>query len=119
MLRLRSAYLALASGVLMTLSGCLNTNSCDSGGGMFPRLFRSARPTVVSGGVGGFDHDCECHSAHMPRTFDVPPGQGPFIGPPPAPMPPTSAPIPITTIPNTAPPIITRSPVAVPTPYNP
>jgi hypothetical protein len=40
MLRLRLAYLALASGVLMTLSGCASTNSCGGGGGMFPRLFR-------------------------------------------------------------------------------
>lgn len=105
MLRLRSAYLALASGVLMTLSGCYST--CDSGP-MFPRLFTSNRyPVVTEGG------DCPCQrSAQMPQVFDVPPGQGPFIGPPPAP-----GAIPLMNAPANMPPIVTKQ--AAPVPYNP
>jgi hypothetical protein len=104
MLRLRLAFLALASGVLMTLSGCYST--CDSGPS-FPRLFRSNRVPVMSEG------DCGCdHAAHMPGVFDVPPGQGPFMGPPPAPI---SGAIPITNLP----PIVTKVPQAPPAPYNP
>lgn len=109
MLRLRLAYLALASGVLLTLSGCYST--CDEGF-TFPRLFRSNRPVITEGG------DCPCmHGAGSPQAFDVPPGQGPFMGPPPAPMQGT---IPIMNPPPpNMPPITTRSPLAAPAPYNP
>jgi len=110
MLRLRLAYLALASGVLITLSGCYST--CDSGP-TFPRLFRSNRVPVMSEG------DCGCqHAAQMPSVFDVPPGQGPFMGPPPAPMP-MPGPIPITNQPSNLPPILNKVPSAPPTAYTP
>jgi hypothetical protein len=109
MLRLRLAFLALASGMLMTVSGCLSSNSCyQEREPIFHRLFRSNRPTGM---------DCECcqHGGQFPQTFDVPPGQGPFIGPVPGAA---SGPIPITNTPGT-PPIINRIPNAAPTPFNP
>jgi hypothetical protein len=100
------AYLALASGVMITLSGCFST--CDSGS-MFPRL--SSRY-----GLSGETGDCGCaHASHGAPVFDVPPGQGPFIGPPPAPVP---GPIPIGAQPP-LPPIVTKTPQAAPVPYFP
>ena len=60
MLRLRLASLALASGVLFTLSGCCSF--CENGS-MFPRLFdrsSSYRPVSHAG------PDCECgHNSFM------------------------------------------------------
>ena len=107
MLRLRLAYLALASGVMMTLSGCFST--CDSGP-TFSRFFSSRCGTSSECG-------CPCqHSAQMPQMFDVPPGQGPFMGPPPAPMP---GAIPIGAQGPNLPPIVTKTPQAPPVAYNP
>ncbi len=109
MLRLRLAYLALASGVIMTLSGCYST--CDSGP-VFSRFFSSRC-------CGASSETCGCssqHSSQMPQMFDVPPGQGPFMGPPPMPMP---GPIPIGAQGPTLPPIVTKVPQAPPVAYNP
>jgi hypothetical protein len=107
MLRLRLAYLALASGVLMTLSGCYSS-TCDRPP-MFPNLFRSNRVPVMSEG------DCPCqHAAQMPSTFEVPPGQGPFIGPPPGAM---SGPI-LNPQPG-LPPVLNKMQSAPPTAYTP
>ena len=108
MLRLRLAYLALASGVLMTLSGCYST--CDREP-MFPGLFRSNRVPVMSEG------DCPCqHASQMPSVFDVPPGQGPFIGPPPGPGVMSG---PILTPPGSLPPVVNKMQSAPPTAYSP
>ncbi len=114
MLRLRLAFLALASGVLMTLSGCYST--CDSGP-TFPRLFRSNRVPVMSEG------ECGCeHAAHMPSGFDVPPGHGPFLGPMPGPVP-MSGPMPmsgpIMNPPPNLPPVVNKMQPAPPTAYTP
>jgi hypothetical protein len=111
MLRLRLAYLALASGLLTIVTGCGSSTLCCREEPMFPRLFRGNRTAATE--YGG---DCNCQSgAQFPQTFEVPPGQGPFIGPTPGPA---SGPIPITNLP-TNPPIINRIPSAPPTPYSP
>ena len=70
MLRLRLACLALATGFVFTLSGCYST--CEDGR-LFPRLFRSARPTMHD--------DCDCHNAHMPGPMMDPAAQGPILMP--------------------------------------
>lgn len=107
MLRLRLAFLALSGGALLALSGCYS--ACDEGPG-FPRLFRSNRyPVVTEGG------DCPClHASGAPQVFDVPPGQGPFLPPPPAPAP---GAMPILPPQNPLPPIVNKQ--ASPVPYSP
>jgi hypothetical protein len=112
MLRLRLATLALASGVLFTLSGCCSF--CENG--QF-RLFPSR-----SSGYGAFSHptaECECHNAFMaPPPAMMSSAQGPVMT-----MPSTASattPIPITNIPaTTQPPSIFRVPSAPPTAYVP
>lgn len=112
MLRLKLAFWALASGVLVTLSGC--RSACDEEP-MFPRLFRSNRyPVMTEGG------DCPCqHASGSPQLFDMPAGQGPFLAPPPAPAPPPPGAIPIMNPQGNLPPILNKGPQAVPVPYNP
>lgn len=113
MLRLRMAGLALACGLLITLSGCATYNGSSNGdGGLFPRLFRSSyRP--------GLFHnnkqipECEC------QTMDA--FHGPVMTTPGFPPSPTQIPIttvPITTVPSN-PPQILKVPQAPSTPYNP
>ena len=112
MFRLRLAHLTLASGLLIMLSGCMSNNSCGEREGLFSGLFnRSSRHPVMS----ECGTECGCqHGAMSPQTFDVPPGSGPFLGPPPAPMP---GPIMGGMPPPNMPPIVTKQ--AAPTPYTP
>lgn len=111
MLRLRLASLALASGVVFTLSGC--QSSCDSPP-LFGRLFdrsSSYRPMSHSG------PECECHNSSfmgpMPTMISSP---GSMMT-----MPPSATQIPITNIPTSAgqPPLFLKTPSAAPTPYAP
>jgi hypothetical protein len=106
MFRLRLAHLTLASGLLIMLSGCMS-NSCGEREPLFSGLFnRSSRHPMMS----ECGTECGCqHGAMSPQTFDVPPGSGPFLGPPPAPMPGAMGP--------SLPPIVTKQ--AAPTPYTP
>ena len=112
MLRLRLASLALASGVLFTLSGCCAF--CENGQPSFPRLFnRSASSAPHSA-------ECECHNAFMappPTMIGMSSAQGPIL------MQPSTAsaqtPIPITNLPATQPPQMFRVPNAPPTAYVP
>ena len=110
MLRLRLACLALASGMMVTASGC--STCCDSGP-MFPRLSSSSwfAPRTPHA-------DCECNSAYAPRMTEMPVGQGPFLVPPPTAVNQTM-PIPITNIPPATPPQIMKVPPAPPTAYIP
>jgi hypothetical protein len=109
MLRLRLASLALASGLLFTLSGCFST--CEDGR-LFPRLFRSNSAPVY-----GASGECDCHSSRMPpitdtgafpgQAFTMPAGSNPTM------------PIPITNFPSNQPPQILKVPQAQPTPFVP
>ncbi len=109
MLRLRLAFLGLASGVLMTLSGCYSTCEREP---LFGGMFRSNRVPVMSEG------DCPCqHAAQMPTVFDVPPGQGPFIGPTPGPAV-MSGPM-LNPPPPGLPPVLNKMQPAPPTAYSP
>ena len=114
MLRLRLASLALASSLLLTLSGCCSF--CQDGQ-LFPRLFRNTSwrggGAVATEGV-----DCECHRGHWPKGMEVPPGQGPFLAPPGASFAPPP-PIPITNVPVAQPPQTFKVPQAPPTAYVP
>lgn len=96
MLRLRSGLTALASGLLLTFTGCFSSNPCDSGP-MFPRLFGS-RSSPASYSM----PDCECgHSSFMsPSSTTI--MQGPALTMP-APMPMSSAVPTITNVPVTQP----------------
>ena len=106
MLRLRLGSLALAGGVLFTLSGCC---SCCESGSMFSRLFnRSAGygPTSRSG------PECECHNnSFMGPTPQMISSQGAMPT-----MPSTS--IPVTTIPAGQPPLF-KNQYAAPVPFVP
>ena len=108
MLRLRLILLALASGMLMTLTGCRST-SCDEGR-LFPRLFHNTSRARTTEGM-----DCECQKPGWPAGVGVPSGQGPFIFPG-AGMP-SNPSIPITNV-NT-PPSLLKVPSATPTPFVP
>ena len=107
MLRLRLASLALASSLLLTLSGCCAF--CEDGR-LFPRMFNRSSNRATTDGV-----DCECQRPGWPGGVEVPVGQGPFIVPPGAHA---NPPIPITNIPATQPPLF-KVPQAPPTPYVP
>ena len=113
MLRLRLLLLALASSMLMTLTGCrFSSNSCDEGP-MFPRLFQATsrlRNNDAVGAVGGVG--CECQTQGWPAGMGVPHGQGPFLVPGSG-----NPPIPITNV-NT-PPSLLKVPNATPTPFVP
>jgi hypothetical protein len=122
MRRLRLASLALACGLLSTLSGCCAF--CEDGR-MFPRLFRSSsqRPILDrlhgnTGSIGAYHQpECDCqHGAHMPAP-DFQGGQ--IFTMPPTGMPVGPTPIPITNIPASQPPNILKVPQAAPTPYFP
>jgi hypothetical protein len=108
MLRLRLAFLALASGLLFTLSGCCSF--CEDGR-LFPRLFHSDSTSLH-----GTPADCECHSAHLPHMLDA--GvSGPVL---PAPgWAGQTMPIPITSVPANQPPQLFKVPQAPPTAYVP
>jgi hypothetical protein len=105
MLRIRLASLALASGLVFTLSGCCSF--CEEGR-PFPRLFNHSamsHPTA----------ECECQSSHLPQMMgDV---QGPILTMPGATG--QTVPIPITNIPPGQPPAVFKVPTASPTPYVP
>lgn len=115
MLRSRLAFLAVACGLLFTLSGCRLFSDDDR-----PRLFGGN-----SRGAGVFSHrhaECECNHGQMPGIFDTAQSHGPVL------MTPTSShpqmhppmPIPITNVPATQqPPNIFKIPQAAPTPYTP
>lgn len=111
MLRLRLASLALASSLLLTLSGCCAF--CEDGK-LFPRLFKrtsQSHPAMMAGA------DCECPRSHWPRGVEMPVGQGPFLVPPTASYPGTS--IPITNVPAGQAPQIFKVPQSPPTAYVP
>ena len=110
MLRIRLASLALAGGLLFTMSGCCSF--CEDGK-MFPRLFRSNSST--HSGMEGMHGGCDCHSAHMPQMEGA--VQGPFLTAPGVAG--TTMPIPITNIPANQPPQIFKVPQSSPTPYVP
>jgi hypothetical protein len=112
MLRLRLASLALASGLMLMLSGC---NTCSEDGRMFPRLFgtTSMRPA----GSYGLPGECECHGAHsMPPVMDSASMPGPMW---PVQSGPNASQIPITNVPANQPPQMFPVPQARPVPYNP
>ena len=115
MLRSRLASLAVACGLLVTLSGCCSF--CEDGR-LFPRLFKSNYQGAQAGSM--FGHrapECECHQGpHMPGIFDTASKHGPVL------MTPASnptMPIPITNVPTNQPPQIFKLPQAAPTPYIP
>lgn len=124
MRRLRLASLALASTILLTVSGCASTNSCDDGGGrFFSRMFNrsSSSPGLFSRGNGGMFHggaECDCQQPGFPPGMMVPPGQGPFIGPMPHGVSNPNPPIPITNAHANQPPFL-KVPNAPPTAYSP
>jgi len=104
MLRLRMASLALASGVLVTLSGC--TSTCEREP-LFSRLFdRSSSYGSRSSA------ECECHNSFMGPTPTMMPSQGTMTT-----MPSSATSIPITNIPQGQPPQLFKN--AAPTPYVP
>lgn len=110
MLRLRLAFFALASGVLLTLSGCCAF--CEDGR-LFPRLFPNHR--AFSGRPG----DCECMHPGAPPFVDGGVVQGPVLTPPPG-IAGQTMPIPsITNVPATQPPQVFKVPQAQTTPYTP
>jgi hypothetical protein len=116
MLRLRLALFGLVGGMLLPLSGCFSMGDDCS---MFPRLFSCSlfRPRMMAADC------CECsggcNSGYAPRLVETPvTTPGPFLAPPPAPVPGQTVPIPITNVPPTAPQIM-RVPSAAPTPYIP
>jgi hypothetical protein len=84
MRRLHLASLAVASTLLLTLSGCAST-SCDDGGRFFSRLFNRSSSSSMGGmhggGMYGGGADCECQRPGWPQGMSVPPGQGPFLMP--------------------------------------
>jgi hypothetical protein len=129
MRRLRLASLALASTILLIVSGCASTNnSCDdSGGRFFSRFFNrsSASPGLFSRGNGNVIHggaECECQQPGFSPGFSpgmmVPPGQGPFIGPMPHGVSNPQPPIPVTNAHVNQPPFL-KVPNAPPTAYSP
>lgn len=108
MRRLRLVSLAVASTLLLTLSGC--SSMCEDGR-MFPRLFN--RSSSSRNGMGA---ECECHSSGWPQGMGMPVGQGPFVGP--MPQSATHPPIPITNT-HVAQPQLFKVPQAPPTVYVP
>jgi len=106
MLRLRLACLALASGLLFTLSGCCSF--CEESR-LFPRLFNRSSMCGPTG-------ECECRSAHLPQMMDAA-AQGPILTTPGVAG--QTVPVPITNLPANQPPQIFRAPQAPPTPYVP
>jgi hypothetical protein len=110
MLRLRLAFLALASGLLFTLPGCCSF--CEDGR-LFPRLFNHRSMSMPTHGLPG---ECECHSAHMPPMMDAA-AQGPILTAPGVAG--QTVPIPITNFPGNQPPQAFKVPQASPTPYVP
>jgi hypothetical protein len=126
MRRLRLASLALASTILLIVSGCASTNnSCDEGGGrFFSRFFNrsSSSPGLFSRGNGGMMHgggaECDCQQPGFPPGMMVPPGQGPFIGPMPHGVSNPQPPIPVTNAHVNQPPFL-KVPNAPPTAYSP
>ena len=113
MLRLRLASLALASGLMFTLSGCCSF--CEDGKFTFPRLFRSNSSSRIFGHGDGAE--CECHGSHLTGMMDAASMSGPGITMPAASS--QAVPIPITNIPANQPPQIFKVPQASPTPYVP
>ena len=115
MLRIRLASLALAGGLLFTMSGCCSF--CEDGK-MFPRLFRSNSSTHsgTHSGMEGMPGGCDCHSAHMPQ-MEGGMVHGPVLTNPGVVG--STVPIPITNIPANQPPQIFKVPQSSPTPYVP
>lgn len=116
MLRLRLASLALASGLLFTLSGC--TSTCEDSR-LFPRLFRSS--SMSQSAIQGMPGECDCqqgvHGAHqLPPMMDSASMPGPMWS---SQTGPNAVPIPITNIPANQPPQIFKIPQAQPTPFSP
>jgi hypothetical protein len=77
MFRLRSAYLALASGLLVNLSGCMSYNPCSEP--LFPRLFSSNRPVTYAAPSYAAPADCDCHNSHVVPGVDFSTMQGPVF----------------------------------------
>jgi hypothetical protein len=124
MRRLHLASLALASTLLLTLSGCASTSNCDDGGGrFFSRFFnRSSSSGIFHGGNGGNSSyggmDCECQRPGWPQGMGMPMGQGPFLVPPTTSAANPPPPIPITNT-HVAQPSFLKVPNAPPTAYVP
>jgi hypothetical protein len=113
MLRSRLASLAVACGLLITLSGCCSM--CEDGR---LRLFSGSQRTGSSPGI--FSHQqpqCECNQGHMPGIFDTTSSHGPVLMTPASSNP--TMPIPITNMPTMQPPQVFKLPLAAPTPYSP
>jgi hypothetical protein len=110
MFRLRLASLALAAGLLVTMSGCCSF--CEDG--RF-RLFRSNSMSFT--GSGGVSSECECHSAHLPPGMSSASLPGTMF--PSQVSAGQTVPIPITNMPPSQPPQIFKVPQAAPTPYSP
>jgi hypothetical protein len=107
MLRLRLLSLALASGLLLALSGCASNNCCEERPSLFPRLFQhSLRP-------GAMPADCECHRANV-----IP---GPeFPAPMPGPLMPGATGVAVPNgFPTNLPPKVINIPESPRTPYSP
>ena len=109
MLRLRLASLALASGLLLTLSGCRTT--CEDEGRFFPRLFNHSSLKASSHG------ECDCHHGQLPPHMMMESAQGPVLTAPS--MAGQTAPVLIRDVPASQPPQVFKVPMAAPTPYNP
>jgi hypothetical protein len=116
MLRLRLAFLTLASGLLVTMSGCMNSNPCSQSR-MFSRLFGgtlTSRPSALAAS----SEDCECHNSYMPSS-GIPSGiEGGMMHGPQMIMP-APTPIPTTSIPMSQAPPMFKIPQAAPLPYAP
>ncbi|MBM3993751.1 MAG: hypothetical protein FJ303_06310 [Planctomycetes bacterium] len=105
MLRLRLAFVALASGLLFMLSGCCSL--CEEGR-LFPRLFRHHALRQSHG-------NCECMHGGSPVMMDA--AHGPTLLTPGTAG--TAAPIPIRDVPASQPPQVFKVPQATPTPFVP
>jgi hypothetical protein len=107
MLRLRLACLALATGFVVTISGCCSSPCEDSR--LFPRLFNSGFRSGSS-----MRGDCDCHNSMSPNMMMDPAAQGPILMPGAT----GSTPI-IKNAPLGTPPQVFKIPTATTTPYVP
>jgi hypothetical protein len=73
MSRLRLTSLALASGLLVNLSGCVSYNPCSEP--LFPRLSTWVNRPVTHAAPA----ECECHSSHLTPGMDFGVMQGPVF----------------------------------------
>ena len=69
MLRIRLASLALATGLLFSMSGCCSMNE---EGRLFPRLFNHSSMSAPR-----HQGECECHGAGFPPGVEM--SQGPIM----------------------------------------